>query len=190
MLITFEGIDGSGKTTQVRLLRKWLLNQGQKVIVTEEPTKGKIGLLIEKYLKNPDADKYAEALLFAADRAEHTDKVIKPDLKKIVVCDRYTHSSIAYQSSAGLSRDWIKCLNKNNLEPDLTIYLDIKPETAIKRVKRRNLKTEKYEKLEMLKKVRTEYLRMKSKKFKVLDGEKSIKEIHEEIKRVINDIIR
>jgi len=188
MLITFEGIDGSGKTTQVKLLRDWLIKRGFRVLVTEEPTKGLIGKVLEKFMRDKEANKKVEALLFAADRAEHTDKVIKPNLDKIVICDRYTHSSIAYQTSIGLSRDWVKCLNKNNLEPDLTIYLDVKPEVALKRIGKRSLKTIKYEKLEMLSKVRIEYLRMKSKKFKAVNGEKSVKEVHEDIKRLLNDI--
>lgn len=192
MFITFEGIDGAGKTTQVELLRRWLSAQGHQLLVTEEPTKNKVGQLLESYMKDLNADKHTEALLFAADRSEHTSKIIKPALneKKIVICDRYVHSSLAYQSSTGLSIIWLRSLNKNNIKPDITIYLDIKPETGIERVKKRSLKIIKYEKIEMLTKVRKAYLEMKSKEFKVVDGEKNIKQVHEEIKRIINDLIR
>lgn len=188
MLITFEGIDGSGKSTQTKLLKKYLISKGKKVILTEEPTNGTIGKELQKLMKNK-AHTWVEAILFSADRAVHAEKTIIPNLNKIVICDRYTHSTLAYQTSMGLDKKWIECLNTNAPKPDITIYLDVKPETAIKRINKRAKQTIKYEKLETLKKVRNEYLKMKSNTFKIINGEKTIKEVHEEIKMIINAVL-
>ncbi|MBD3312419.1 dTMP kinase [archaeon] len=188
VLITFEGIDGAGKTTQSRLLKKWLESKGYQVLLTSEPTNNQVGRVLKKRMRMKTHN-WVEAVLFAADRALHCEKVIIPNLKKIVICDRYIHSTLAYQTSMGLDKKWVKCLNKNAPEPDITIYLDVKPRTAMKRVRKRLKRTIKYEKLKLLKKVREEYLKMKGNKFKVINGEKSIEKVHEEIKRVINDIM-
>ncbi|MFA5406087.1 MAG: dTMP kinase [Candidatus Nanoarchaeia archaeon] len=188
MLITFEGIDGSGKTTQTRLLKKWLESQGKQVILTEEPTNNEIGNILKKQMKT-NTHSWVEAILFAADRALHCEQVIIPNLDKIVICDRYTHSTLAYQTSMGLDHKWVTCLNKNAPTPDLTIYLDIKPETAMKRISKRNKQTIKYEKLALLKKVRQEYLRMKSKKFIIINAEKPIKDLFKEIRMIVNKLI-
>jgi dTMP kinase len=188
MLITFEGIDGSGKTIQIKLLKKWLEKQGHNVLVTSEPTKNKVGKVLRRMMQLRTHN-WVEAILFAADRALHCEEVIIPNLDKIVICDRYTHSTLAYQTAMGLDKKWIKCLNQNAPRPDLTIYLDIKPSTSIKRIKKRAKRTIKYEKKRLLSKVREEYLKMKGNKFKVVDGEKGIQEVHEEVKKVIKRII-
>lgn len=189
MFITFEGIDGSGKTTQTKLLKKWLESKGFKTILTEEPTHSAIGKELRKLMKRKAHD-WVEAILFSADRALHCEQVIIPNLDKTVICDRYTHSTLAYQTSMGLDRKWVECLNKNAPEPDITIYLDVSPETAMKRINKRAKQTVKYEQLELLRKVRNEYLRMKSNKFKIINGEKTIQEVYEEVKAVINTIIK
>jgi dTMP kinase len=188
MLITFEGIDGAGKTTQSRLLKKWLEAQGHKVILTEEPTNNAIGKVLKKRMRM-QTHSWIEAVLFAADRALHCEEVIIPGLDKIVICDRYIHSTLAYQTAMGLSKQWVKCLNKNAPEPDITIYLDVRLETAIKRISKRAKRTIKYETLGLLRKVRKAYLSMKSKKFKVVNGEKSITEVHQKIRSILNDIV-
>ncbi len=187
MLITFEGIDGSGKTTQVKLLANWLRKKGLKVITTEEPTNNIIGREVKKLMKK-ESYSWIEAILFAADRALHCNNVIIPNNNKIVICDRYIHSTLAYQTAMGLSKKWIKCLNQNAPEPDLTFYLDIKPETAMNRVKRRNKRLIKYERIELLNKVRKNYLEMISKKFKLINGEKSIKEVHKLIIKEVDKL--
>jgi len=188
VLITFEGIDGSGKTTQTRLLKHWLESRGKQVILTEEPTNNEIGRALKKRMRTATHN-WVEAILFSADRALHCEQVIIPNQDKIVICDRYTHSTLAYQTSMGLDKKWVECLNNNAPRPDLTIYLDVKPETAVKRINKRNKRTIKYEQLALLKKVRQEYLKMKNDKFIILNGEKSIQEVHEEITMIVNKII-
>lgn len=189
MLITFEGIDGSGKTTQTRLLKKYLESKGKKVLLTEEPTHDVIGKALIKMMKDK-AHSWVEAIMFSADRAMHCEKVIIPNLNKIVICDRYTHSTLAYQTAMGLDRKWIECLNANAPIPDITIYLDVSPETALKRISKRAKQTIKYEKLEILTKVRKEYLRMKSNTFKIINAEKTIQEIHNEVRSLIEPALK
>jgi len=184
MLITFEGIDGSGKTTQAKLLEKWLKTKGHKVILTNEPTNNPIGKVLKKKMREK-THSWVEAILFAADRALHCEEIIIPNMKNIVICNRYTHSTYAYQTVMGLNNKWVKCLNQNCPKPDITFYLDIKPETAMKRIKKRAERTIKYEKIIILKKVRTEYLKMKNKKFKIINGEKPINEVHKEITSIL-----
>ncbi|HLE06006.1 MAG TPA: dTMP kinase [Candidatus Nanoarchaeia archaeon] len=189
MLITFEGIDGSGKSTQKRILKKYLESTGKKVILTEEPTNNPIGQEVKKLLKK-DAYTWVEAILFAADRALHYEETIKNNKHRIIICDRYKHSTYAYQSAMGLDKKWLTCLNSQVPEPDLTIYLDVTPETAIKRIHHRGIKAIKYEELELLRKVRKNYLSYKSKTFKIINSEKSIKEVATEIQKIINAIIK
>ncbi len=180
MFITFEGIDGSGKTTQINLLKNWFEKKGYDVLITSEPTNEEVGKILRKRLKEKTHG-WVEALLFAADRALHCEKTINPNLNKIVICDRYVHSSLAYQSAEGVDKEWIKCLNKMFPEPDIIIYIDIKPETAMKRIKSRKKETEKYEQENFLRKVRENYLSMKGGKFKVINGEKTVEDVHKEI---------
>ena len=101
LFVALEGIDGSGKSTQLHLLKTALQKAGYDVITTSEPTKGKLGIILREYLSNPNSIPYADALLFAADRVEHYCEFIKPNIEKgkIVITDRYTASSIVYQGS-------------------------------------------------------------------------------------------
>lgn len=188
MLITFEGIDGSGKSTQKRLLKKYLESLGKRVILTEEPTNNPIGREVKKLLKK-DTYTWIEAILFAADRALHYEETMKNNEHRIIICDRYKHSTYAYQSAMGLDKKWLECLNSKVPEPDLTIYLDVTPETAIKRIHNRGVKTVKYEELELLKKVRKNYLSYKSKTFKIINSEKSITEVAKEIQKIIKSVL-
>ncbi len=188
MLITFEGIDGSGKSTQTKLLKKWFEKKGYEVILTEEPTNNVIGKELKKHMSRNGLS-WVEALLFAADRAIHCERIIIPNLDKVVICDRYVHSTIAYQTAIGLKKKWVSCLNENVPKPDLTFYLDIKPETALKRIKKRTSRLQKYETIKLLKKVRHNYLLMKSNKFKVINAEKSIDEIQKSIRCLLNDFM-
>jgi dTMP kinase len=140
IFICIEGPDKSGKSTQARLLVKTLLKNGFGVIYTTEPSQSKIGEFIKGYVlgREERLPTIVEALLFAADRAEHTQKVIKPMLKKgkIVVSDRYLFSSLAYQGASNLDLKWINNINNTALTPDLTIYLNVPLEVIIKRCKK------------------------------------------------------
>ena len=139
-LIIFEGTEGSGKTVQAKLLEKWLKKMGYSVLYTREPTKYPIGHLIHQILeKDISATEEAIALLFAADRTNHTKRYIAPALRKgsIVLCDRYVFSSLAYQSRGmkiRLSKKWLKEINKYAIKPDVVFFLDIDPEEGLKRI--------------------------------------------------------
>lgn len=140
MFICIEGLDGSGKTTQALLLTA-SLNKTYEAVYTAEPSQGKTGTFIrESCLYEQERLPIAvEALLFAADRIEHVENEIKPALAqgKIVVCDRYVYSSLAYQGSAGLSLDWIKQINSYALKPDFAFFIDMPPEHVLERLQRK-----------------------------------------------------
>ena len=145
--ISFEGTDGSGKSTQIKLLFDSLRELGYECICTREPGGTELGEKLRNILKDPALNKVlaseTEVLLLQTARAQHVHEVIKPALKqgKIVLCDRYGDSSVAYQGIAmGLGKEKIKELNNfstTGLTPDLTIILDVKPEEGLKRAEER-----------------------------------------------------
>ena len=173
VFICIEGLDGSGKTTQAVLLTERLY-KSHNAIYTTEPSHGKTGTFIREcclYEKKrlPTA---AEALVFAADRIEHVENEIKPALAegKLVICDRYIYSSLAYQGSAGLSLDWIKTINSHALQPDFGIFIDVSPERVLERLQR---KKSVMETLETQQKVREIYMKFVEKGELIkIDGEK------------------
>ena len=140
--ITFEGCDGCGKSTQLRLLSEYLEKNGVPHIFTREPGGGKISEAIREILrngKNSEMTDACEALLYAAARVQHLSDRVEPALNegKLVVCDRYVDSSLAYQAYArGLGTDFIGKINAYALEhylPDVTVFIDLTPEAAFKR---------------------------------------------------------
>lgn len=143
-LIVFEGIDGSGKSTQIELLRQSSLLAGKDVVFTKEPTDSGIGKLIDFYQSSPDASPTAKLLLYEADRALHMDTVIRPALDRgaIVICDRFIHSTLAYQGCRGEADiKQIRMLNSvatGGIVPDLIFWLDVFSLTAIQRIKGRD----------------------------------------------------
>lgn len=185
--ICIEGIDGSGKTTQAKKLVKNLQSRGYDAVYTTEPSDGKVGTLIRDFvLSREDRIPIAlEALLFAADRVDHIEAVVEPLLKqgKIVVCDRYVCSSLAYQGAAGLDLDWMDCVNQFALKPDLTLFLDVHPELGLARLKR---KKSVMETVKNLKKVRDVYLSLVQRnRMILLDGDKSIGEVAENVLKAV-----
>jgi dTMP kinase len=171
IFIVIEGLDGSGKTTQATLLAK-KLSKSCNVLLTAEPSRGKIGTFIRESCLYEDKRLpiEAEALLFAADRIEHMYSEVKPALEdgKIVICDRYIYSSLAYQGSAGLSLEWIKAINARALQPDFSIFIDVSPEKVIERLQR---KKSVMETLETQQKVREVYLKYVAKgELVLIDG--------------------
>lgn len=140
--ITFEGCEGSGKSTQLRLLSEYLYKLGVDYILTREPGGSEIAEQIRNIIlngKNTAMCDECEALLYAAARVQHLKEKIAPalDKGKLVICDRYVDSSLAYQGYArGLGREYIENINSLALErfaPDLTVFLDISPAEAFKR---------------------------------------------------------
>jgi dTMP kinase len=191
VFICIEGIDASGKTTQAKILVKQLCRRGVDAMYTTEPSKGKVGKFIRRHVL--DREKripiVLEALLFAADRVDHLGNEVKPALEKgkIVVCDRYLYSSLAYQGAAGLSLNWIQCINQFALVPDLAIFLDVSPQIVLKRLKRKKTVMETNANLQ---KVREVYLKMaKEGKMTALQGNKPVKEVAKDILKVVLDFL-
>lgn len=147
MFVVLEGIDGCGKSTQAKLLYDWMIKGGKRAELTAEPTRDGIGNLIREILSgNEKVDPKTLALLFTADRYEHLKNKIELAISdgKVVISERYYHSTIAYQSAQGVDRKWLTELNSFARKPDLVIFLDIKPGIAIRRIR---------EKIEMKKQV-------------------------------------
>ncbi len=138
LFIVIEGIDGSGKGTQAKLLMGHLRGLGRDPVLTGEPTRGPIGGIIRDHLADPYLDDRGLALLFAADRIEHLEKEVRPALEsdRVVISDRYAYSSIAYQGQT-IDVDWVAALNEYADRPDLVILLDIPPSLGRRRMMER-----------------------------------------------------
>jgi dTMP kinase len=142
MFITLEGIEGSGKTTQIQTMARWLTAAGRDCLTTREPGGTSIGAQIRSLLLHPgnsDLAPTAELLLYVADRVQHLETVVRPALAagKVVVCDRYFDATMVYQGYArGVNRDMIRQLHQlacEGLTPDLTLLLDLDPEAGLAR---------------------------------------------------------
>ncbi len=191
VFIVIEGLDGSGKTTQVNILAK-KLSENYKVLSTAEPSQSKIGSFIRKgcLYEETRLPTEAEALLFAADRIEHMQNEISPALTdgKLVICDRYIYSSLAYQGSTGLSLDWIKTINARALQPDFSIFIDVSPEHVLERLQR---KKSVMETLETQQKVRKVYLRFVEKGELILvDGDKPKDEVADDLYCTVLNLLK
>jgi len=176
LFIAFEGIDGSGKSTQVQKLSDWLTRQGHRVYTTCEPTDSRIGKMIRDIFNHRmEGDQRVIAALFAADRLNHLlhsqDGIIrKLEEGYTVITDRYYFSSYAYHTVHGIDMDWVIDLNRVSadlLKPDLNIYIDIAPEKSMERLIIGRTTMEMYETLDNLKAVQEKYFeafqRMKDK---------------------------
>ena len=147
MFITFEGIEGTGKSTQIALLKTYLEARGERVLVTCEPGGSRIGAELRRVLlslENRDLCARAELFLYLADRAQHVAQVVRPALEagQMVLCDRFADSTVAYQAfGRGLDADMLHSLNElavDGLWPDLTILLDLEAEVGLTRAVARN----------------------------------------------------
>ena len=190
IFIVIEGLDGSGKTTQAILLAD-KLSKSHKVLLTAEPSKGKIGTFIRNccLYEQTRLPTEAEALLFAADRIEHMQEELKPALDdgKIVLCDRYVYSTLAYQGSAGLSLDWIKTINARAIQPDFSLFLDVPPDRVLERLQR---KKSVMETLETQQKVREIYLKYVDKGELIrIDGDNSKEDVANELYAKVMELL-
>jgi len=191
--IVFEGIDGAGLSTQAFLLQEYLKKKGFEVVLTKEPTNNLIGGLIRAGLKKEwKTSARALQLLFSADRSHHLEFEILPALEKgkIVISDRYFFSTIAY-GMLELEKEWLKALNSKFLIPDITIILDVPVEVSLERIGKGRSNTEPFEEREKLEKVRENYIEL-SKEYEncfVVDASKSIDEVQEEIRRIVDSKI-
>ncbi len=189
--IVFEGVDGGGKSTQIKMLADYFKNREYDVELHMEPTQGLIGNLLWNYMRSKERSfsPETEALLFAADRIEH-GKVIEKALEsgKVIISDRYLHSSLAYQGAAGVDMEWMKSLNRHALKPDLVILLDIDPDKSLERVSGRARTV--FEENEYLKKVRSEYLRYaKAGELVVVDATQRIEDVQADIRKLVEKLL-
>ncbi len=148
LFVALEGIDGAGTTTQAKALGSALRERGVPCLVTREPSDGPIGTYIRTVLAGgATATPATMALLFAADRLDHVDRVIQPALERgeVVISDRYLLSSLAYQGTELGDPAWVAALNSRALEPDITFLLDIPVEVAARRRSSRDAAAERYE---------------------------------------------
>ena len=195
MFITFEGGDGSGKSTQIQSVRDWFESRGREVIVTREPGGTELGTEIRRLVQNgpEDVDARTEALLYAADRAYHVATVIRPALERgaVVLGDRYIDSSLAYQGAArSLGVDEIASLSAwatRGLYPSLTFLLDLPPEVGARRRTDAPDRMER-ESMDFHERVRHEYLRLadaEPDRIVVIDAVGTVDEVFSEIRGVL-----
>src|SRR4030043_421451 len=206
--ITFEGVEGSGKTTQIQRLKKYLTQKGIPCKVTREPGGCPIGEKVRKILLNPDHREMvsmSELLLYEAARAQHVKEVIEPFLKKggIILCDRFSDATLAYQGyGRKIDLKWIERLNhlsSGGIKPDVTFLLDCPSEVVLKRAlqRNRNLKKEnegrfEKEKIQFHRRVRKGYLAIAKKeprRVKVLDTREGEDKVFDKIQKLVDRLI-
>ncbi len=207
-LISFEGGDGSGKTTQLKLLESYLVARGEACLCTREPGGTTLGEMIRRFLLEVGVKEISsptELFLYLADRAQHVQEVIQPALKngRLVLCDRFTDSTLAYQGyGRGVDLDMLRRLNQvasRGITPALTFLLDCPVEVGLSRTalrvaeqkvgKRREDRFER-EKVEFHERVRKGFLelaRAEPNRIYVLDASHPIQEVHEEIKKIVDE---
>ncbi len=210
MFISLEGIEGCGKTTQLNQISTFLRVEGRSFVVTREPGGTAIGKKIRAILLDPASKELvplAELLLYMADRAQHIESVIKPQLGagKIVVCDRYVDATVAYQGYArGLGVDFIRQLHRmmlNDFKPDVTFLLDLPPRIGLSRawqeLDRGNRagaeRRFEEEAISFHEKVRAGYLelaRLEPQRFTIIDASQNVLAVQAEIQKVLSDHIR
>ena len=205
MFITFEGIEGCGKTTQVNLLVDYLKENNINCLKTLEPGGTDIGQNIRKILldsKNTHLAPLTELILYAADRAQHVNEVIKPALGqgKWVICDRFFDATVAYQGfGRGMDMELIEFLNSQaaaGVSPDLTILMDCPEDIGLKRALERNKAQDledqgrfEKEKMEFHRKVRGGYLALAEKykeRFRIIDASRSVDEVKQDVKSLMS----
>ncbi len=189
--IVIDGLDGAGKSTQARLLDKYLREKGYKTFLTSEISHGVIGGILRAYLDGRlNLPKEALPLLFAADRIDHTETKIKPALERgmIVICDRYFPSNLAYQSLL-FDMEWLKSIERFALNPDLIIILDVSVEEALRRLQKERIFFSLYEKKEKFQKVRDAFIKI-AKEYPnavLVNGEGEIDEVFVRVKKVVKE---
>lgn len=196
MFVSFEGIDGCGKSTQIEMFTKYLQSKGIEFVKVREPGGTKLGEKIRQLLIREEMISRSELLLFLASRAQLVEEVIKPALKegKMVIADRFAHSSVAYQGCGrNLGVDVVKMLNDfatDHTYPDLVFYIDIPAEVAISRIRKEQRDRIEQEGLEFFEKVRRCYLQLceTEKGFVLIDGTKDMKTINMQIIKIFEGL--
>ncbi len=202
--ITIEGGEGSGKTSLIKLLVNDFKKLNIDTLTSREPGGSKIAEEIRQVIlnvENTKMDYMTEALLYAASRKQHLEEIIKPAINegKLVICDRYIDSSLAYQGWArdlGIEKVYdINMYATEGFLPDLTLFIDIPAEVGLERIKSNNRDVDRLdlEKISFHHKVREGYLKiaeMYPERIVVIDGNKSLEEVYEDIKKVIFERLR
>lgn len=200
--ISIEGGEGAGKTTQTKLLIKYLKEKGCGVIWTQEPGGTRVGKIIRNILLNPrykEIDRFAELFLYLADRSQHVKSIIMPSMKegKVVISDRFSDATYAYQGfGRGINLKLISYLDKIatcSMKPDLTLYLDVGVKKGLKRASLRSSKDRiESEGFSFHAKVRSGYLaiaRKESNRVKIISAQGSVQKIHQKIKVHIDKLL-
>lgn len=192
-LIVFEGIDGTGKSTQISLLHQYLAGMGYQVLSTREPTDGYFGRKIrELYLNRDQVTQQEELDLFLSDRREHVESLLLPELSagKIVLCDRYYLSTAAYQGANGFDPIEILRLNDFAPVPDIALLFEISITTSLRRITEgRGEQLNAFEQAEVLTRVKRIFSDLDLPYICHINGEKSIIEIHQDVISAIQPVL-
>jgi dTMP kinase len=191
LLIAFEGIDGTGKSTQIRLLAAWLQAQGEDVVVTREPTDSDYGRRIrELYLSREQCSPEDELDLFIQDRKLHVKELIKPALQagRIVLTDRYYYSTAAYQGANGLDVEDILRRNSFAPQPDLVILLTMPPELSAERIRSRGGQLNAFEQLDSLRRVAAIFASFSDPQIRRIDASQPVNVVCEQIRCAWTDL--
>lgn len=194
IFIVFEGLDGAGKSIQISMLRNWLKARRINPLLTKEPTDNITGNVLKLTLRMEKLAPQTDALLFAADRAEHIDKVIKENLKKgkVIIQERYVYANLAYQTAQGVSERFVKSINDFAIKPDLIFLLDVPAETALQRNWNVLYFTPgKFEKsVKFNEKVRKKYLELERKyNMHVIDATRPQEEVFDEVLKKVSQLL-
>jgi dTMP kinase len=199
LFVCFEGGEGAGKSTQSRLLHDWLVERGETVLLTFEPGDTAVGKELRRILLDPatgDLSPRAEALIYAADKAEHVDHVVRPALDRgeVVITDRYVDSALAYQGAGRtLVLDEVESVNRwatGDLRPHLTVVLDLEPQTGLGRFEERDRMEG--QSLEFHQRVRQGFLDLAAADpghYLVLDARAPIDEIAEAVRTRVGELL-
>lgn len=189
LFIAFEGLDGSGLSTQAGILRNYLLDKGISVVLTKEETDGLIGGLIKSCLKKEwKTDPLTVQMLFVADRNHHLKSVIEPALRdsKFVITDRYVLSTLAF-GGMDLDVEFLKTLNSKFRPPDHTFIIDVPPDICLDRIRRGRFSVELFEEKKKLEKILANYQGLKDffPNTHFINGNRDRMEVFEEIKKIL-----
>jgi dTMP kinase len=197
VLITFEGVEGSGKSTQIRRLERWLRDEGHRPETTSEPDGTELGVAVRRLFERRPRP-LAETFLFMAARHQHVVEKIGPWLRagRIVLCDRYTDATVAYQGyGSGVDRELIRELNvqaTGGVLPDLTLLFDLDPAIGVRRIAGRRLDRFEREKLAFHRRVRRGYLeimRAEPKRVRRLDAAASPADVEQKVREMVNEFL-
>ena len=201
IFISMEGPDGSGKSTQIKYIKKYFEEKGREVVLTREPGGTDIGEKIRQIIldrDNAEMTGLTEVLLYASSRAQHVSQVIKPALEagKVVICDRYVDSSLAYQGYGRGLLEQVKIINGvacQDVMPDLTLFMDLAPGKSMKRIREGSQDRIESEKMEFHERVYRGYKEMAKNqpdRFVCVDATKTVGQIRREIAQWLDGLMR